>query len=310
MPQKDLAKCEVGSDEFDRALEDRYQAFTQADKVACRSTPVQVYLKGRFASETMNKKLSAQLFQFGYRVLRILVVGTVISVTVFAESIRSRFYFHLPFPMPTILLYTALGFGIYLIMGFAVDMGGTALSLLFSRIPELESSDLTRRGEELVRRAGLRNGFRFRLKKGLETAYSTPRRKVVIDEDLAMINIGQGDAILGHEITHQVSSHGRLKMLRFLVYSIPSFALIFYEGWLPLTVSIPYTLALVMYPMKWAFHWGEYDADEGGAWLAGQENMVGALMTLEAENGDYESFTHPRFSKRIRKIQKEFGQAH
>jgi len=267
-------------------------------------------LEDHLPSERMNKKLSAQLFQFGYKLLRILVVGTIISVTVFAESIRSQFYLHLPFPIPTILLYTSLGFGIYLVMGFAVDMGGTALSLLFSRIPELESSDLTQRGEELVRRAGLRNRFRFRLKIGLQSAYSTPRKKVVIDQDLAMTNVGQGDAILGHEITHQVPSHAREKMLRFLIYSIPSFALIFYEGWLPLTVSFPYTLALVMYPMKWAFHWGEYNADEGGAWLAGQENMIGALIALQIENGDYDSFTHPRFSKRIRKLQKKFGQAH
>ena len=258
----------------------------------------------------MNKKLSARLLRFGFRLLSLLAIGTIISVTVLAESIRSRLYGALPFPLPTILLYTALGFGIYLVMGFAVDMGGTVFSLFFSRIPEFESHDLTRRGEELVRRAGLRNGFRFRLKRGIETAYSTPWKKVVIDEDLAMTNEGQGDAIVGHELTHQVPSHARIKMLRFLVYSIPSFALIYYEALLPLTVSIPYTLALVLYPMKWAFHWGEYDADEGGARLAGQENMIGALIGLEAQLGDHESFTHPRFSKRIRKLQKKFGQAH
>ncbi len=256
----------------------------------------------------MNKKLSARLFQFGYKLLRILVLGTIISVTGFAELIRSRLYWHLPFPFQTVLLYTALGFGIYLVLGFAVDLGGPILSLLLSRRPEFESLDLTRRGEEIVRRAGVRSRFRFRLKRGIETAYSTIRKKVVIDEELAVD--GPGDFILGHEVTHQIAGHTRGKIIRFVLYSLPAFGMAWYEGWLPATILIPYSLALIVYPMKSALHWSEYDADEGGAWLSGQENGIQTLMTLMKKHGDYESFTHPRPSKRIQELQKKFGQAH
>ena len=257
----------------------------------------------------MNKTLSTRFFQFGYRLLRVLVIGTIISVTAFAESIRYGIYWQIPFPLPTALLYSAVFFAVYLAMGFTVDLGGPVILLLLSRTPEFESSELTLRGQEIARRAGSRSNFRFRLKKGIQTAYSTLTKKVVIDEELAAIK-GQGDFILGHEITHQLPSHARTRILRLILYAAIPLGLSYYEGWLPPALLIPYTLALLVYPMKWVTHWGEYDADKGGAWLAGAENGIGTLMRLMDLHGDHESFTHPRPSKRIQRLQREFGQAH
>ncbi len=258
----------------------------------------------------MHGKLSSALLRLGYRALNAIVIGTIISVTILAEAAQHTFPSWITVPL---VLAGAAGVLIFiplLAYGFAYEFGTPIVSLLMSRKPTLESNELTSRGEELARHLGLKARVKFRLKQGMNNAYSIPFGKRVVVGESLLSSPGERDATVAHELIHLTRSNYWNRLLTFAVYALPVFPLFWRESWLSLAILYPYTFALMVYPMKYAFYWGEYDADERGASLTSPEDMIAVLLHLIELHGDHGSFTHPSTSKRIRRLQKRFGQAH
>lgn len=115
------------------------------------------------------------------------------------------------------------------------------------------------------------------------------------------------DAIMAHEVIHLTPGNYAMRSARLLVYLAPFMLLFYWERFLPESALLPYLFAMMVYPMKQASHWSEYDADEGSAHLVGPEKIVSALFELRRTHGDSDSFTHPSFTKRIRRIQRKYN---
>jgi len=114
------------------------------------------------------------------------------------------------------------------------------------------------------------------------------------------------DAIIAHEVIHLTPGNYAMRSARLLVYLTPFMLLFYWERLLPEAALLPYLFAMMVYPMKQASHWSEYDADAGSAHLVGPEKIVSALSELRRTHGDNDSFTHPSFTKRIKRIQRKF----
>ncbi len=258
----------------------------------------------------MQGKLSATLLQLGYRALNVVVIGTIGCVTVLAESVQHTFPDWIIVPL---ILSSAAGVVIFiplLAVGFAHEFGSPIFSLLLSKKPTFESKELTKRGEELAKQLGLKAKIKFRVRPGIDNAYSTVLgNNVVIGESFTKSQ-GECDATTGHELVHLSRHNYRNKMLRLALYALFAVPFLWRESWLNPVILLPYTFALLVYPMKYAFYWGEYNADEGGAVLTSPEDMIATLLHIKESHGDHNSFTHPSPSKRIRQLQKKFGQAH
>ncbi len=256
----------------------------------------------------MRPELSRTLLLFGNRALTVLAVGTIISVTAWAESLQRTFPGAVTIPILLVSAGGVLTFIPLFAAGFVEEFGTPIAKLFFTRRKIYGSKDLTIRGEALAKRMGIKKRITFKVRRGLKTAYSIGK-SVVIGEVFVKVP-GESEAVTGHELTHLTRYNYWGRVSRLFLYFSPGFVLLWREAWLPLQVLYPYALALALFPLKWSFHWGEYHADEGGARVTSPETMIAVLLHLKDMHGDDGSFTHPSISKRIRRLQKKFGQAH
>ncbi len=257
----------------------------------------------------MRKELSKNLRLIGNRVLTILTVGTIVSVTIWAESLSHGFPGSVTVP---ILAGSAGGMLIFIPLfsvGFIEEFGAPIVTLLLARKDSFyDSPDLTREGEALARELRIKKKITFKVRHGLKTAYSVGK-SVVVGEVFASSS-GERRSVTAHELTHQTRYNYWGRLSRFFLFGSPAFLILVQEAWLPKQIWYPYALALMLFPLRQGFHWGEYHSDREGARVTSPESMIATLLHLRDIYGDAGSFTHPSISKRIKHLQEEFGQAH
>lgn len=146
----------------------------------------------------------------------------------------------------------------------------------------------------------------FGIRKNFENAYANPLTGQIVigDKFIQKYEGGILAALIGHEITHVKRKH-YIKMI-ILTLLIPTLFT------LPLkiigtTQTIYYLAFYAVYFITFlVLSWhNEYEADAGGAKIAGKDNMIELLESLVPENQwHYESETHPCIKNRILKLRK------
>lgn len=258
--------------------------------------------------------LTTILTGFSQRFFDASVIGTIICTTLFAETTKFEGRSLLTSYVPIIGIAAVAGMVLcvpFMFASFIMDIGFVLPSPRsgHGKTTEFNLGSISKRGEEIACKAGLDGKLVFKVKKDVGIAYSIMLgKKIIIGEELfaGKENTDNLDAIIAHEIIHLTPGNYAIRSARLLLYLAPFMLLFYWERLLPEAALLPYLFAMMVYPMKQASHWSEYDADEGSARLVGPEKIVSALSELRRTHGDNDSFTHPSFTKRIKRIQRKF----
>jgi Zn-dependent protease with chaperone function len=146
----------------------------------------------------------------------------------------------------------------------------------------------------------------FGLRKNCDNAYANPLTRQIVVGDKLLRRLGDGatTALIGHEITH-FKRHHHVKMLlcTTIVPALLTLPLI-RAGTPGIVHDIAFYAIFFMVFLFVSWH-NEYDADVGGARIAGTKNMISLLKkTAPKEQWRHESETHPSVSSRILKLKK------
>jgi len=151
----------------------------------------------------------------------------------------------------------------------------------------------------------------FGVRRNFDNAYANPltMQIVVGDKLLKRLDEGPLTALIGHEITHFKRQHP-IKMV-FWSLTVPT--LLTLPLLQPGTPRIIHDVALwAMFLIVFLFiSWhNEYEADTGGARIAGTKNMISLLRKIVPRGQwRHESETHPSIHSRILKLKKRDKQS-
>src|SRR2546422_8589807 len=147
------------------------------------------------------RMLSHTLLLFGNGALTVLAVGTIVSVTIWAESLQRTFPGPVTIPVLLVSAGGVLTFIPLFAAGFVEEFGTPIVKLFFARKDTFyESKDITLRGEALATKVGIKKKISFRVRRGLKTAYVIGK-SVFVGEVFANVP-GENEAVMGHELTH------------------------------------------------------------------------------------------------------------
>ena len=146
----------------------------------------------------------------------------------------------------------------------------------------------------------------FGLRKDFDNAYANPltTQIVVGDKLLQRLDDGTLTALVGHEITH-IKRHHHIKMLLWMMVLPALLTLPLMRVGTPRIVHDVVLYAMFFITFLFVSWHNEYDADSGGARIAGTKNMISLLRKI-IPKGQWqrESETHPSVRSRILKLKK------